>query len=253
MNSELVSVVMPAYNAANTIERATYSVLNQTYQNLELLVIDDCSGDETVKIVNKLQQTDPRVRLLKNKNNSGAGYTRNVGIGNAQGAYIAFLDADDEWKPNKVKLQVNYLNETGCNIVCSWYDILEHQTGSLRQRQAPALIDFKTLIKENVIGCLTVMYSTKILGKKYMPIIRKRQDYALWLELAKTGECIHCIQDSLAVYNKRKGSISHNKFEMLLFNYRMYREVLNYSVHMSILYTLQNTSYKLKKIIANYS
>jgi teichuronic acid biosynthesis glycosyltransferase TuaG len=252
MKGDLVSVIMPAYNAVDTIEKAMSCVLEQTYRNLELLVIDDCSSDATLELVTNLQNTDTRIKFYRNENNSGAGYTRNIGIKNAQGTYIAFLDADDEWKPSKLQTQVNYISETGCNIVCSWYDIFDRQSGTIRKRKAPAIINFQTLIKENIVGCLTVMYSTKTLGKKYMPTIRKRQDYALWLELTKSGENIHCIQDSLAIYNTQAGSISHNKFEMLIFNYRMYRKNLRYSIIMSIFYTLQNTFYKVRSILGNH-
>lgn len=227
--SPLVSIIMPAFNAAAYIEEAINSIINQTYTNWELFVIDDASTDGTCKTVEALALVDKRIKILKNKTNLGAGAARNKGIKAAKGDFIAFLDADDIWKPEKLSRQLNFMEEKQVLICYSSYELIS-ETGKITNEiiEALPILRYSKLLKANYIGNLTGIYNVKKLGKVFAPKIRKRQDWALWLEALKKGGPALGIQESLAQYRLHKDSISTNKWEMLRYNFDIYYKVLNY-------------------------
>ncbi|NJY61497.1 glycosyltransferase family 2 protein [Salinimicrobium sp. CDJ15-81-2] len=235
----LVSVIMPAYNAAGFIAESIRSVQQQSFEDWELLVIDDASKDRTSEIVEALRAEDPRIKLHILPTNQGAGFSRNIGIKAATGDYISFLDADDLWKPHKLQTQLDLMKKENVDVCFSSYELIDEQGESL-QKQIKALkfLPFEKLKKANYIGNLTGMYNAAKLGKIYCPLIRKRQDWGLWLLAVEKAGFAKGIQEPLAVYRERENSISGNKIEMLQYNYRVYREVLEYSSVKSLFWML---------------
>lgn len=233
--SSLVSVIMPAYNAAGFIAESIRSVQQQTHQNWELLVIDDASRDATVTMVKEFRSKDDRIKLHVLPNNQGAGFARNIGIKAATGDYISFLDADDLWKPNKLQKQLEIMGREKIEVCYSSYELMDEE-GNSRGKEIRALKDlsFDKLKKANYVGNLTGIYNASTLGKIYCPLIRKRQDWGLWLLAVKKAGGAKGILEPLAIYRERKGSISQNKMEMLKYNYRVYRKVLKYSALKSL-------------------
>lgn len=241
----LVSVVMPLYNSIETVESSINSVLSQTHQSLEIIVVDDCSTDGCFELVSKLAKRDSRVKVFRLDKNSGAGVARNKAIDEASGQYISFLDSDDLWKTNKLEVQLNFMKQEDISFCCSWYDVLDADNNLISVRTTPPVITYRRLLMENCIGCLTVIYDQSLLGKRYMPEIRKRQDYALWLDLINSGATCKSIQTSLACYRVFSGSISRNKFEMLVYNYKMFRESQKFGVVSSLFFVGLNISFKI--------
>lgn len=230
-NKALVSVIMPAYNSEAFIAESIQSVINQTYKNWELLVVDDASEDSTRKIIRDFSNADDRIHFYENESNLGTHQARNKGIKKAQGDFIAFLDADDLWKPEKLEKQLKFLSQENIAACFSSYDLIS-EDGSLLHKKVQALttLSYEKLLKANYVGNLTGIYNAKILGKIYCPDILKRQDWALWLEVIEKGGPMKGIQESLAIYRLRKGSISTNKLEMLRYNFNIYHKILGYDL-----------------------
>ncbi|SDS38528.1 glycosyltransferase family 2 protein [Gramella sp. MAR_2010_147] len=231
----LVSVIMPAYNSEAFITESIRSVIFQTYENWELLIIDDASTDATREIIKKFSSEDTRIHLLKNPVNSGTHISRNKGIKAASGDFIAFLDADDQWKPEKLTKQLNVLSKPNVAACFSSYELINEEGEHLnKQIQALPILHYNKLLKANYVGNLTGIYNVNILGKIYCPEISKRQDWALWLKVIEDGGPIEGIQESLALYRQRKNSISNNKFEMLRYNFKVYYDILKFGFLESI-------------------
>lgn len=229
-NNALVSIVMPAYNAAAFISESIRSVLDQTYENWELLVIDDASQDETLDIVKEFIQTDSRIRLHPLPANQGAGFARNIGIKASEGAFICFLDADDLWEPEKLQVQLDFMEQHNAQVCYASYRLIDEEGRSLgKMIKALEILPFSKLLKANYVGNLTGIYNVEKLGKIYCPLIRKRQDWGLWLLAVKKAGKAKGIEQPLARYRVRKHSISGNKWEMLGYNYKIYRKVLKFS------------------------
>lgn len=226
----LVSIVMPAHNAAGFISESISSVQKQTYENWELLVIDDASADNTSQIVEDFIARDSRIKLHPLPANQGAGFARNIGIKASKGDFISFLDADDLWLPQKLETQLKFMEEKKVEVAYSSYELIDEE-GRSKGEKIEALEDlpFKKLLKANYIGNLTGIYNARKLGKIYCPLIRKRQDWGLWLLAVKKAGTAKGFKEPLAQYRIRKHSISGNKWEMLGYNYKIYRKVLNFS------------------------
>lgn len=225
----LVSVIMPAYNSEKFISEAIQSVLNQTYANWELIIVDDASDDSTIHIVENFQKKDTRIKFFRNSCNHGTHYARNKAIKAASGDFIAFLDADDLWKPEKLFKQLILIEGENLAACFSSYDLMD-ENGDLLNKKVEALpqLSYEKLLKANYVGNLTGIYSIKKLGKIYCPEIRKRQDWALWLKVINNGGSMKGILESLALYRIRNNSISQNKAEMLKYNFNVYHKVLGY-------------------------
>jgi hypothetical protein len=230
MKKSLVSVIMPAYNAAGFIAESIRSVQQQTHSNWELLVIDDASHDATSKITEGFIAKDDRIKLHVLPTNQGAGFARNIGIKAATGDFISFLDADDLWKPQKLEKQLKLMQEEQVRVCYGSYELMNEDGESInKQVKALKTLTFSKLKKANYIGNLTGIYDARSLGKIYCPLIRKRQDWGLWLLAVRKAGGAKGIEEPLAIYRERRGSISQNKTEMLGYNYKVYREVLKYS------------------------
>lgn len=226
----VVSIVMPAYNASAFIAESIFSVQEQTFDSWELLIIDDASTDNTLNIIKDFAQRDHRIIVHSLPVNQGAGFARNIGIKASKGNYISFLDADDLWKPHKVRTQLDFMKKNGVAVSFSSYELMEENGTSLNQKvQALEELSFSKLLRANYVGNLTGMYCSGEIGKIYSPPIRKRQDWGLWLKAVEKAGIAKGIIEPLAKYRVRKGSISGNKWEMLQYNYKVYRKVLHFS------------------------
>lgn len=234
-SSPLVSVVTPVYNAALFLEQTIQSVLNQTYPHWELILVDDGSTDASFEIAEAFSKKDSRIKSFQLKENQGAGVSRNFGIREAIGTYIAFLDADDLWTPEKLQKQLDFMIKNNCKICYSSYQLM-NENGSLQPKIVEALpqLNFKKLLKSNYIGNLTGIYNAAVLGKIYAPLMRKRQDWALWLSALNVENKAMGIQEPLAFYRVRKNSISQQKMSLLKYNYAVYREALGFNTPKSL-------------------
>jgi glycosyltransferase involved in cell wall biosynthesis len=229
------------FNSEDFISETIHSILNQTYGNWELILVDDNSSDNTIELVESFINQKSNIKLIKNRTNQGAAVSRNLGIKLAQGDYITFLDADDLWKPNKLETQLAFMKKQNCDVCFSSYDLINEEGKSLNKRvKALPLLSYDKLLKSNYVGNLTGMYNAKVLGKVTAPNLRKRQDWLLWLAaIKKSGKPAYGIQESLAFYRVRENSMSSNKLGLLKYNYLVYQKGLGFSILKSIYYLLR--------------
>ncbi|AXG68990.1 putative teichuronic acid biosynthesis glycosyltransferase TuaG [Kordia sp. SMS9] len=240
MRQPLVSVITPTYNTEEFIADTIDSVRAQSYTNWELILVDDASSDRTVAILNEYAAIDERIKVQVLKTNAGAAIARNTAIEKASGTYIAFLDADDLWKPEKLTKQIAFMQEKDISVCFSSYELMNEAGISLgKMIKALPKVDYNKMLKSNYIGNLTGIYNASTLGKVYMPNIRKRQDWALWLALVKKVEFAYSLEEPLARYRLRENSISSNKLNLLKYNYTIYRKALNFGAFKSSLYLLR--------------
>lgn len=227
----LVSIITAMYNSETFISETINSVINQTYKNWELILIDDFSTDSTLQRIQPFLDKNSNIKLIKNTSNLGAAITRNKGIQAAKGDYIAFLDGDDVWKPEKLEIQMAFMQSNDCEVCFSSYQQIDEEGNSLNKLiKALPKLTYNKFLKSNYIGNLTGMYNRKALGKINAPNLRKRQDWLLWLAaVKKSGKPALGIQESLAYYRVRKNSMSSNKYNLLKHNYWVYKKGLGFS------------------------
>ena len=230
MGQDLVSVIMPTYNAGKFLADSIESVLSQTYANLELLITDDCSTDQTRTILEHYAQKDPRVKVKFLTANSGPGIARNRSIERAQGRYIAFCDCDDRWMPEKLERQIAHMTRKDCALCSSSYLICDEDNKVTGISRSPKYLTLGMMKRDNKIGCLTAIYDIQRLGHKfYMPAIRKRQDWALFLNILKECQICFCVTEPLAYYRQRSHSVSSNKMSLIKYNVNVYETVFGYT------------------------
>lgn len=216
---------MPTYNSENFVSESIKSVLDQTYQDWELVVSDDGSTDGTLSLVKQFQESDNRIKLLPPSENKGPAHARNLAIAAAQGRYIAFLDSDDLWKPIKLARQIEFMQKQDEAFSFSSYDRIDEGGKFINTHWVRDPVTYRDLLKTCVIGCLTAVYDTEKIGKVFMPDIRKRQDFGLWLSILKrTGRAVP-LQESLALYRVRNNSVSSNKVNAAKYTWSIYRDV----------------------------
>lgn len=234
--SDLVSIITPSFNSELFIAETITSVQNQTYPNWEMIIVDDCSTDATVTIIEQFAQNDARIRLITLGENSGAGIARNTAISKAKGRYIAFLDSDDLWQPEKLAKQILYMVNHNVPFTFSFYDCVDEQGNSLKKRvQAPQPLTYRQLFFCNFVGNLTGIYDTHFFGKIPISSIRKRQDWMVWLTILKKIKTAQPVPESLALYRIRKDSVSSAKINLLQHNYTVYRKFHQFNVLLSLL------------------
>lgn len=225
---DLVSVIMPNYNCGKYIEESILSVLGQTYKNLELIVVDDCSTDNSVEIVTRLASSDGRIKLLVNSVNGGAAAARNRALLLARGRWIAFLDSDDRWTADKLERQIAFMLGNGYSFSCTKYRHIDEQS----ERTGTVVTCPKTLGKRRMFnycypGCLTVMYDSEVIGLLQINELvgNGENDYALWLKAVRKAKCYY-LDEILAEYRIRQGSLSHgNRIRLIKYQY----ELMKYS------------------------
>lgn len=246
----LVSIITPAYNAAAYIAETIESVLAQTYLNWEMLIVNDCSKDNTAEIVQSYAAKDKRIKLINLKQNSGAAAARNTALQNAKGRYIAFLDSDDLWKKEKLQKQIQFMQQNGYAFTYTSYEHFKEVKKNIQnQVQIPKSLNYKQALKGNKIGCLTVMLDRKQIANIHFTT-QKHEDYILWLNILKQGITAYGMQESLALYRTGNSkSVSSNKLQSALWTWNVYRNSQRLSVVKSMYYFLY---YFINGILKHY-
>ena len=237
---DLVSVIMPSYNTAPYIEETVQSVLNQTYKNWELIIVDDCSTDETDDILSKF--TDERIRIYKNEKNSGAAVSRNKALREARGRWIAFLDSDDLWSPNKLEKQIAFMKTNGYSFSYTNYEEIDSEGKKTGVRvTGPKKITKTGMFNYCWPGCLAVMYDAERIGLIQIADIKKNNDYAMWLKVCKSAEC-YLLDEYLAQYRKgRNGSISTQRlYKLVKWHYILFKKSERLNSVQSVYNTMRN-------------
>jgi glycosyltransferase involved in cell wall biosynthesis len=247
MRDHLASIITPLYNTKDFISDTIQSVLSQTYKDWELVIIDDCSTDGSYKLAKEFEK-DHRIKVYKLPQNSGPAIARNKGIELAKGSYIAFLDSDDMWLPQKLERQIRFMEENNYIFSYTYYQLINDEGDETGKTISPPLkINYKDLLKTCYIGCLTAVYNAEKIGKVYMPIIDKRQDYGLWLKILRKGVTAYGLPESLALYRVHSKSISSNKFNLVKYNWKLFRKHENLSLMKSFYCLCSNIYHKLFK------
>lgn len=225
MDEKLISIVTPVYNAQDTIAETIESVLAQTYENWEMILVDDCSTDDSGKIILDYADKDSRIRYFKQETNQGVANARNTAIGKVKGRYLAFLDSDDLWYRDKLEKQLQFMKENAvvfCYTACEIIDKYGKPTG--KTRYVPPKADYEQLLKGNYIPCLTVMIDRKVV---YVPKMLSipHEDYVLWLDILKDLHVAYGINEVLAKYRVNKHSVSSNKIKAAVWTWNIYRNI----------------------------
>lgn len=245
---ELVSIIMPSYNTGKYIAESIKSVQAQTYENWELIIVDDCSTDNTENIVAAFF-SDKRVRYLKNEKNSGAAVSRNRALREAKGRWIAFLDSDDLWKPEKLQKQISFMMQNQYAFSYTNYvEIDENSKENGISVTGPKRITKRGMYNYCWPGCLTVMYDASVVGLVQIEDIKKNNDYAMWLKVCKKADC-YLLDEQLAMYRRgRSGSISSHGYTALIkWHYRLFREAERQNVLVSGINTCVNLLFGVYK------
>ncbi len=242
----LVSIIMPVHNNEKFVGEAIKSVLNQDYKNFELLIVDDGSTDKSLFVIQSF--SDSRIRLFINQGSFGAAAARNVALRNAHGKYIAFLDADDVWKKEKLRTQIDYMERNNISFCCSRYTVVSASGEPKYDIKAPKRISKKSLVKCCYIGCLTAIYDQTISGVIQVDErLKKRNDYAIWLQVInKIGFCYY-IDKSLAFYRLNSFGISSKKIGLIKWHYRLFRWQFHKNKLISAFYAVTNLIYYVIK------
>ena len=223
---DLVSIITASYNAEKYIYETIKSVQSQTYTNWEMLITDDNSTDNTFQIVEELAKKDKRIKLFKLDINSGPAIARNYSIKKANGQFMAFLDADDIWFDFHLLESVNYRKNKNVPFIYSSYKRSDEKLNFVyTDFIVPEEASYSDILKTNSISCLTAFIDISILGKQYMPLIRKRQDMGLWLKYLKICKKAHGIKKCHAIYRIRNESLSRNKMDLIIPQWKFYRNV----------------------------
>ena len=246
---ELISIIMPSYNTAKFIKETIDSVLSQTYTNWELIIVDDCSTDNTDEIVSQL--ADERIKYIKNEKNSGAAVSRNRALKEANGKWIAFLDSDDVWLPEKLEKQIAFMKENGYKFSYTAYEEMDEES----KLTGVSVTGPKKITKTGMYnycwpGCLTIMYDADTIGLVQIENLKKNNDYAMWLKAIQKADC-YLLDKTLAKYRIRSGSISrHSKLKLIEHHYILYKIGEGRNCISSTLLTVRNLVFGvIKKII----
>jgi teichuronic acid biosynthesis glycosyltransferase TuaG len=240
MNGPLVSIITPVYNSEKFISETIQSVLNQTYENWEHLIVDDCSTDNSWEIINSFASQDKRIKSFRLNSNSGSGVARNLAIKNAKGKYISFLDSDDLWIPGRLEKHIGFMMQENFAFSHSSYGYITEEGAPVKKifMVSKSPVDYKHLLKRTEISCLTAIFDQEQIGKYYMPDIRRKQDYGLWLSILKCGVKSMPYPELLAYYRQRKGSATNNKFRLIFAHYTFLRKNERLNVYSSLKYTI---------------
>ena len=250
--SELVSIIMPSFNTGRFIKKTINSVLNQTYKNWELIIVDDCSNDNTDEIVNNIN--DSRIRYFKNRSNVGAALSRNKALKEARGKWIAFLDSDDLWEKDKLEKQIKFMKYNNYSFSYTNYvEIDENDAKTGIKISGPKRITKIGMKNYCWPGCLTVMYNAEEIGLIQIEDIKKNNDYAMWLKVCNKANC-YLLNEELAMYRKRNGSISnHSYFVLIKWHYKLYRSSEKQNIICCVFNTFRNMIfgfYKKKRYVS---
>lgn len=235
MQKDLVSIIVPVYNNANFLNETIKTVSEQTYENWELIFIDDCSKDDGTKIIEKAIKENLKIKLIKLKENSGAAVARNTGIENAKGKYVAFLDADDLWEKEKLEKQIKFMQENNYEFTFTGYEFVNENGEKLNKIvKVPKSITYKQALKNTTIFTSTVIFDVEKLGKELikMPNVQS-EDTATWWKVLKARKVAYGLQESLSQYRRSNNTLSSNKMKALKRTWNLYRNVEKLNVFYS--------------------
>ena len=230
----LISIIIPYYKKKKYIEQTLRSILSQKYKNFEILIVYDDIDKEDLYLIKSLKKKDNRIKLFINRKNIGAGMSRNKAIKLSKGSYIAFIDADDLWHPNKLKTQVNYMIKKKILISHTSYNIIDRNNKKIGFRKAKK-IEHTDLLKSCDIGLSTVMIKKELLKKNFFAKLKTKEDYVLWLSLSKKNYKFYPIRKSLTSWRSLDDSLSSPLFQKLFDGYFVYRKFLKQSYFRSLL------------------
>ena len=231
---DLVSVITPYYKKKNFIKEAILSVLNQTYQNLEIFIIYDDECPDDLDFIKEIKNLDKRINLIINTKKLGVGLSRNLAIKSAKGTYIAFLDSDDIWHPLKLSTQIEFMINNNFSITHTSYNIINEKNKKVGTRFAKNL-KFSDLIRSCDIGLSTVIIEKKLLDNLCFPNLKTKEDYVLWLQLTKKGYEFKAFDEFLTDWRLAKNSLSSSTFRKLIDGYNVYRKYLEQSILKSLI------------------
>lgn len=225
MNKSTVSVITPSFNSSAFVKGTLDSLTSQTHSNWEMIIVDDCSSDNSAEVIQHHVSQDSRIKFIQLDKNSGAAVARNTAIEAALGRFIAFLDSDDLWHPEKLEKQINFMLENEVAFSYTAYEKIDENGVPFQTMSIPKKTNYNNLLKTNIIGCLTVIYDTKCLGKMYMPTNTKREDFATWLNILKKIDYAYGLPEVLAQYRVYENQSSSKKASMAKENWRLYRDL----------------------------
>lgn len=239
MENDLISIVVPVYNAEQFLKDTIKSVEEQTYSNWELIFVNDCSEDNSVQIIENAMKQNSKIKLIQLKNNSGAAIARNTGMKEAKGRYIAFIDADDTWNKEKLEKQIKFMQKNNCAFSFTSYEFAnEDGVGNGTIVKVPNKINYKQALKNTTIWTSTVMFDVEKLGKELiqMPNVKRGQDTATWWKVLKQIECAYGINEVLSYYRRTNDTLSSNKLRALKRTWNLYRNI----EHLNMFYSFYN-------------
>ena len=236
MKNDLVSIIVPVFNAEKFLDETINTVLNQSYQNWELLLINDCSKDDSKEIYKKYKKDD-RIIWFDQEKNGGAALARNKGIELSKGKYLCFLDAEDLWEKDKLEKQLNFMKKNNCEFSFTGYEFADEKgIPNGKKVKVPAIITYKQALKNTTIWTSTVMFDMNKLSKDsiYMPNVKRGQDTATWWKVLKKIKCAYGLNEVLSYYRRTNESLSANKLTALKRTWNLYRNVEKLGVFSSV-------------------
>lgn len=248
----LVSVILPYFKKRYYFQKTINSILKQTYKYLEIIIIYDDNEKDDLIFIKKICKNDRRIKLIINKNNLGAGYSRNIGINLSKGKYIAFCDCDDLWNRKKIELQINFLKKVNGDFCYTAYNIIDKQDKIIGFMKAEPNLTFNDLMKSCDIGLSTVFLKKSVIKNKYkFPKIDTKEDYVIWLKIAKKNKIkFYGLKNNLVSWRSYKSKFSFLIFRKIIDAFKVYNFYLGYNVHKSIFYTIRLIFYYLKKSLS---
>lgn len=233
-----VSIITPVYNASRFLNKTAESVFDQTYTNWEWILVDDCSTDGSWSILKSLEKKDSRIRVFKNEENLKSGKTRNFAIKNAKGRFIAFLDSDDLWHKEKLSIQIPFMLNNQYYFSHTSYGYISENGEKIKSTfHVRKEVDYYNLLKRTEISCLTAIYDAESIGKFYMSEHARKQDYALWLSILKSGVNSYGIDEELAYYRQVNNSATSKKYKLILKHISFLKDTQGFNSLQALYYT----------------
>ena len=236
--NELVSVIIPYYKKKKFILESLNSILFQKYNNLEILIIYDDENMSDLEFIRKITAQDPRIRIIINNKNLGAGLSRNIGIQESKGYYLSFIDSDDIWHKDKIKNQIDFMKQNNFSFSHTSYSIIDEKKNFLEKREARNFYKVDDLIKSCDIGLSTVMIKKSIFGSKIFPNLKTKEDFVLWLNFLKEGHTINGLSKDLTYWRKTSDSLSSNSIQKLYDGFLVYNKFMKFNFFKSLYYLI---------------
>ena len=232
---DLVSVIIPYYKKKKYIINSIKSVLNQTYENLEIIIIYDDENQNDLDFIQEIKKKDKRIFIIKNLKTMGAGDSRNIGINNSKGQYIAFLDADDTWQNDKLNKQINFMKSNDYKITHTSYYIVDESQRIIGKRIARNFFRLNDLLKSCDIGTSTVILKKDLINDNVkFASLKTKEDYVLWLKLLEKNAKIYGLDEILTFWTKSRSSLSSSTFQKLIDGFRVYYKYMNFNYFKSV-------------------